>query len=358
MRADDKKIKQAFKELKIPVSYEERVDSLLESLKADAAEERKPAPKRKGKYIFRTAVCFLCTCIMFFVMALHSDAGLLEELKRSLMDFFGFSTSQEAEEAGVSSRPVYVEGKKDLIVELKETVIGAHNIYLLVKITAPTDIAFAEDVGFEYFGFCTGENYDVNHLLGGSRDCQLLETGTGKINEALYVVSMTFDEEIKEGTPVTCFLQNLAVDPFADEPKQLVEGIWSLTFPFEKTVVESVTVEGEPDMTFPYIDGTALVEQIELTPMGIVVLLDVSDVTYDLMNVSDTTVAIELLYIDGSRRKIVSHNPEESFIQGGSISFNLEGDKVIQQQNLEFVEVLNIGEVVGIYIEDLYIPVN
>ncbi len=358
MRADDKKIRKAFRELKVPVSYEERVDALLESLDAQTGQEEERTPKRKGKYVFRVAVCLLCVCFMFSITVLHSNADFWEDLKQSLMDFFGFGTEQEAEDAGVDSNPVYVKDKRDLIVELRETVIDSHNIYLLVKITAPPDIAFAENVGFEYFGFCEGENYDVNRLLGGSRDCRLLEVGTQKANEALYVVSMRFDEEIQEDAPVTCFLQNLTADPYGEEPELLVEGIWSLEFPFERTVVESVTVEGGPEMTFPYIDGTAVVEGIELTPTGILLQLDVSDVTYELMNVSDTTVAIKLLYIDGSEKVIVSHSPEEGYTQGGSISFNTQGDKVTQQQNLEFTGILDIGEVVGVYIEELYVPLK
>ncbi len=75
-------------------------------------------------------------------------------------------------------------------------------------------------------------------------------------------------------------------------------------------------------------------------------LWDVSSVDYELMNVSDTTVAIKLVYIDGSEKIIVSHTPDESFIQGGSISYSSEENKVIQQQNLEFTEVLNVADVI------------
>jgi len=356
MRADDKKIKRTLRELKVPVSYEERVDKLLDSLKAEPEQEEAPLPKKRGKYIFRAAIGLLCICIMFSVTVLHSNADFWEELKRTLMDFFGFHTEQEAEDAGVGSKQIHVTGKRDLIVELKETVIDTHNIYLLVNITAPTNIAFAEDVGFEYFGFCEGENYDINRQLTGSLDCRLLENDMEKPNVALYVVSMNFDQELPEGAHVTCFLQNLAIDPYSDEPEQLVEGIWSLTFPFERTVVDSLTVEGTPDMLFPYIDDSAKVEHIELTPTGLVLLLDVSGVDYELMNVSDTTVAIKLLYVDGSTKTIVSHNPDESFIQGGSNSFETEGDKITQQVMLEFTKILNIEKVMGIYVEDLYIP--
>jgi len=364
MRAADKKIKRIFKELRVPVSYEERVDDMLTSLREDAAKEEGPLkekeflPKKRGKYVFRAAACLLCICVMFSVAALHSKAGFWENFRRTLMDFFGFATGQEAEENGVESRPLHVEGKKDLFVELQEAVMGAHSMYLLVKVTAPTDIVFAENIGFDYFGFCEGENYDVNRLLSGSRDCRLLEVGAEKPNEALYVASINFDQELSEGTYVTCFLQNLAADPYGDEPELLVEGIWSMSFPYELTDVDSVTIEGGPEAVFPYIDDTAVVERVELTPTGMVVVLDVSSIDYELMNVSDTTVAIKLLYVDGSKKTIVSHTPGESFIQGGSISYESEGDMVKQQQNLEFSEVLDIGEVMGVYIEELYMPVK
>ncbi len=365
MRAADKKIKRVFKELRVPVSYEERVDDTLASLKEDAAKEEEAAPKaeepvpeKRRKYVFRAAACLLGIFVMFSVMALHSKAGFWEEFKRTLMNFFGFTTGQEAQENGMDSASLHVAGKKDLIMELQEAVIDAHSIYLLVRITAPADVAFTENTGFDYFGFCEGENYDINNLLSGSRDCRLLEVKEEKPNEALYVVSMTYDQELSEGTSVTCFLQNLTEDPYGDEPELLVEGIWSMTFPFERTVVENVMVEGGPELTFPYLDGAAVVESIELTPTGMVVTLDVSSVDYELMNVSDTTVAIKLVYIDGSEKIIVSHTPDESFIQGGSISYSSEGNKVTQQQNLEFMEVLNVAEVAGVYLEDLYIPVK
>ncbi len=357
MRAVDKKIKQIFKELKVPVSYEERVDDMLTSLKEEAAKEDEPAQKGRGKYVLRTAVCLLCICIMFSAMVLHSKADFWEQFRRTLMDFFGFTTEQEADEAGIGSMSLHVEGKKDLFVELQEAVIDAHNIYLLVKITAPTDIAFAQNIGFDYFGFCEGENYDVNHLLSGSRDCRLLEVMEEMPNVGLYVVNICFDQEIAEGTPVTCFLKDLTADPYGETPELLVEGIWSMTFPYERTIVDSVTIEGGPEMSFPYLDGTAAVESIELTPTGMVLMLDVSNLTYELMNVSDTTVAIKFLLIDGSEKTIVSHSPDESFIQGGSILFSSE-EEATQQQNLEFEEIFNIGEVVGVYIEDIYIPVK
>lgn len=357
MKADDKKIKRIFKELKVPVSYEERVDDMLAALKADAAKEEGPAPKKMGKYILRTAVCLVCVCVMLSAMVLHSNADLWAGFRQSLMDFLGFSSEQEAEGSGVNSAPMRVEAKKDLFVELQEAVIDAHNIYLLVRITAPTDIAFTDKITFDYFGFCTGENYDVNKLLAGSRDCKLLEVMDGMSNAGLYVVSICFEQTLSEETPVTCFLKDLTDDPNGESPELLVEGMWSLTFPFHQTIVDNVTIKGGPDASFPYMDGTAAVESIELTPTSLVLTLDASNLTLELMNVTDTTVAIRLAFIDGSEKVIVSHDPNESFIQGGSIYIGSEDDP-IQKQTLEFAEILNIAEVTGVYIEDLYFPLK
>lgn len=354
MRLNDKEIRRAFKELKVPASYDERMDALLESM--DSEEEK--SDRNKSKWLFRLVLCLLCAGIIISTMLLSIKAGILDDFKQTLMEFFGFDTQDAAEDAGVWSRPMDVESKPDLMVELKETVIDNHNIYLLVRIIAPPGVEFTEDVGFEYFGFCAGNNYDVNNLLGGSSDCRLLKTGEGKINEAEYVISMNFDEVLEDGDNVTCFVQNLAVNPYAEEPQRLVEGIWSLTFPFERTVAQSVRVEGNSEMVFTYIDTTAVVESIELSPLGMLLRADVSAFPYEMLSLSDTVIAIKLIYIDGHEQIIVSHNPEESFVQGGSTSFSEEGDKVIQQDNLEFEHILNIEGVVGFYIEDLYVPVN
>lgn len=364
MKVNDRQIKKAFKELKTPASYDKKVDDLLEQLKAEAVKEKeaakeevRPTRKKRGKWVFRIAVGALFAGILISVMAVRSEANFLETFKRTLMDFFGIKY-EEAEDAGVKSRAAEVESKKDLMVELKETVIDSHTIYLRVKITAPADIVFKKEIGFEYFGFCAGNNYDVNNLLGGSRDCRLMEVSGEKKNEAMYVISMRFDQELEEGAPVTCFLQNLAENPYSEEPKQLVEGIWSMTFPFERTVADTVQINGGPDFVFPFIDGTAFVKSIEITPTGMVIQYDVSNVDYDLMNVSDTTIAVKLLYLDGHEQVIESHNPEENFMQGGSISYENEEDKVFRQDNIEFSEILSITDVTGVYIEDVYLSVR
>lgn len=371
MKVNDRQLKKAFKEFKTPASYDKKVDDVLEQLKAEAAKEaneKEPMKKseskegrstRKGrmKWVFRAAVALLFIGILTSVIAVRSEANFLERFKRTLMDFFGMKY-EDAADVGVKSRAKQVESKPDLMVELKEAVMDSHTIYLRVKITAPADIAFKKEIGFEYFGFCTGNNYDGNNLLGGSLDCRLMEVGGEKTNEAMYIVSIRFDEELKDGTPITCFLQNLAENPYSKEPKRLVEGMWSLAFSFEQTVVDALQINGGPEYKFSYIDGTAFVKNIELTPMGMVIQYDVSDVDYDLMNVSDTTIAVKLLYLDGHEQVIVSHNSGESFIQGGSTSYSNEGDKVFQQDNLEFAEILSIADVTGIYIEDVYISVR
>ena len=86
---------------------------------------------------------------------------------------------------------------------------------------------------------------------------------------------------------------------------------------------------------------------------------DVSNFTSDELGISDTDIAIRLKMIDGSELTVVSHDPEETgYVQGGSISFTEEGEKTYQQVNLEFDSMINIGKVVGVYIEDLYVPIK
>lgn len=373
MKVNDNQLKKAFKEFKTPASYDKKVDDVLKQLKAEAAKEeaanekeptKKSEPKeerstRKGrmKWVFRVAVALLFIGILTSVIAVRSEANFLEQFKRTLMDFFGMKY-EDAADVGVKSRAKQVESKSDLMTELKEVVIDSHTIYLRMKITAPTDVVFKKEIGFEYFGFCTGNNYDANNVLGGSLDCKLMEVGGEKSNEAMYIVSICFDKELEDGTPITCFFQNLAENPYSEERKRLVEGMWSLTFSFERTVVDALQIDGGPEYAFSYIDGTAFVKNIELTPMGMVIQYDISDVDYDLMNVSDTTIAVKLLYLDGHEQVIVSHDPGENFLQSAGTSYTNEGDKVFQQGTLEFAEILSIADVTGIYIEDVYISVR
>lgn len=237
--------------------------------------------------------------------------------------------------------------------------MDSHSIYLLVQITAPPDIRFDEDILFDYFCFCRGTNYSVNQLLGGSLSCELLEVNEDIPNMATYVVSLVYDEVLEEGEEVTVCFEDLTRDPYSDDPELLIDGVWSVTFFYYPTVTDRIELEGTPEMVFPFLGTTADLLKLELSPFGILVYADVSNFPSDELGVSDTNIAIRLKMIDGSELVVVSHDPDiAGYTQGGSISFSEEGGRTFEQVNLEFTNMVNIAKVVGVYIEDLYIPVK
>lgn len=355
----DKKIKELSKDINISASYDKRVKETLQLIEQTEDDEYNLPIKKAGKKrLLRVAVCVICIICLISVTALEVHADLFATFKENLLDFFGFSSKEEAKENGVDSESVYIEGKPDLMLELQEVMIGSHNIYLLVKITAPSNIKFSDAVGFDYFCFCEGDNYNNDDLLSGARDCELLEVSAEKPNVATYVVSITYEQDLEEGCNVTAYFKDLEVNPYSDNPEMLVEGMWSITFPLWKTVTDNITIEGTSDMVFSYINTTATVEYIELTPSGMVLKTDISNFPYDELGVSDTTIAVKLKLIDGNEQIIVSHNPEESFLQSGSTFYDDGDERTYQTDTLEFTDIIDIHMVYGIYIEDLYIPVE
>ena len=357
----DKEIKRLIRDVELPASYHKKVDSTLKSLEE---QEEVPQKKRNKKWVVRVAICLACIVGLISITSLDAHANIFEEFKESFMDFLGLTSEDETtdgakqEITGVESEKIYTESKPDLMMEAQEVVVDSHTIYLLVKITASSGIEFSEDVGFDYFCFCEGDNYNNNDLLSGARSCELLEVSEQRPNMATYVASITFDQELEEGTNVTAYFKDLERNPYSDNPELLVEGMWSITFPVNKTVTEQISIEGTPDMVFSYINTTAVVDYIEVTPLGLVLNADVSNFPYDELGLSDTTIAITLKMIDGSERPIVSCADGESFIQSGSRYFEQDGDKSYQQDTLEFTEAISLEKVCGIYIEDLYIPVG
>lgn len=357
MKKFDKKIKKLFKKIEVPASYDEKVDKiLLDIMKKESVLEK----RRNSRPLLRLAVLLLCIFCAVSLYTIDAKANIFAVFKETIMDFLGRGSSEDdMEELGVESEKQSVESRPDLMMELQESVIDSHSIYLLVKMTAPPDIRFEEDVLFDYFCFCKGSNYNVDQLLGGSISCELLEVSQDRPNIATYVVSLVFDEVLEEGSEVTVCFQNLTKDPYSDNPELLIEGVWSLTFYYHPTVTDHIEIECTPDMVFPFLNTTAELLNLELTPFGILVYADVSNFPSDELGVSDTNIAIRLKMIDGSELTVVPHDPEEQgYIQGGSISFSNEGDKTFEQVNLEFTNMINIGKVVGVYIEDLYVPLK
>lgn len=358
MNKFDEKIKKLSKNIEAPASYDEKVDKvLLDIMKKDEVILEK---KRNGKLLPRLAVCLLCIFCAVSLYTLDVHADIFSFFRETIMDFLGRGSSEEdLTGMGVESERQAVGSKPDLMMELQESVIDSHSIYLLVKMTAPTNIRFEENILFDYFCFCKGTNYNVDQLIGGAISCELLEVNEDCPNMATYVVSLVFDEVLEEGCEVTVCFRDLTRDPYSSSPQLLVSGVWSLTFYYNPTVTDQIRLEGKPDMVFPYINTTAQLTGIELSPFGIQVRADVSNFPSDELRLSDTTIAIRLKMIDGSELTVVSHDPEErGYIQGGSVSFSSEGEKTYQQANLEFTNMINISKVMGVYIEDMYVPIK
>ncbi|MDE5588011.1 MAG: hypothetical protein K2J60_02575 [Acetatifactor sp.] len=358
MNKFDRKIKELSKNIEVPASYDEKVDKvLLDIMKKDMA----PLEKRKNRKLLpRLAVCLICIICAISLYTIDAHAHIFSFFKESILDFLGRGNSEDdIEDMGVGSEKQSVDSKLDLMMELQESVMDSHSIYLMVKMTAPPDIRFEENVLFDYFCFCKGTNYSSNQLIGGSISCELLEVSEDFPNIATYVVSLVFDENLEEDSEVTVCFEDLTRDPYSSNPELMIDGVWSITFYYHQTVTDRIELEGTPDMVFPFINTTAELMKLELSPFGILVYADVSNFPNDELGISDTNIAIRLKMIDGSELTVVSHDPDtRGYVQGGSISFSEEGDKTFEQVNLEFTNMINIAKVVGVYIEDLYIPIK
>lgn len=350
----DKKMRELSRNMKIPEGYSQKIDGVLQSL-----PEKKVSPYKKKHWLNRKkigfAFCLICFILLVGFNSIEVNADIFESFRLTIMDIFHIGETENS----VESNKMQIESKPDLMMELQETVIDSHNIYLLVKITAPASIEFSKDIAFDYIAFCNGGNYNTDNLIGGATDCYLLETMEGKPNIATYVVTLTSNMDLQEGKDVTVCLKDLEQNPFSDNSKMLVEGMWSIQFPLEMTVRDDIVIEGNADMKYPFVDTMAVLKRVELTPLGITIYSDVSDFPYEELGLSDTTIALTLKMLDGSEQMVMSHNPEDELvIDSGSIEYEKEEEKSYQIDTYSFREVLDINKVVGICIEDLYIPVD
>lgn len=264
----------------------------------------------------------------------------------------------EAEKIGVGSNETNTKSKPDLMLELKETVIDSQTVYMLVKITAPADIQFEKEISFDYFAFSHGENFNSDQLISGATSCELLEVMEQKQNVATYVVSLSTEEELEEGEQITAYFKDLKLNPNGENPEMLVEGMWSLTFPVESTVTENIVIQGNEEMKFPFVKASATINKIKITPLGMTVEADVSEVPYEELGISDTNIALRLKMLDGTEKLVMSHNPEDTWIvDSGSNSYSENEGKNIQKSKYEFSEKVDTKKIAGVYVEDLYVPV-
>lgn len=356
MNKFDKKIKEMSQDMQTPASYDKKVDELLQTL--DKREARSSKSKIGIRFL-QLAFCLFCVLLIlsFHTFSVHAD--IFTFFRETIMDFLMGGSDENPEDLGIGSDHRYAKSKPDLFLELTEKVIDSHNIYLLIKITAPSNIRFAQNITFDYFCFCKGTNYNVDQLIGGAISCELLEINEDRPNIATYVVSLIFDEELEEDTDITACFRDLTLEPNSDHPTLLVNGVWSLTFQFTRTITDNIKIEGNPDMTFSYNNTMAEVKSLELTPLGMVLVSDISNFPAEELGFSDARIAIRLKLIDGSEQVITSQDPEgPNFTQSSMFSF-WEADGVMYQRDtIEFTNAINIDKVLGIYVGDLYIPLK
>lgn len=350
----DKNVKRAAKNFKVPESYEKRVEETIQSLTEDDVSFPCERPKKR----YKGMLVFVCACLIFvalFSTAEVTQAGFLEMFRETIIDFLGIEKT-ESESMGIASQKDNAVSKPDLLIELQEKVIDSQNIYLIVKVTAPADIEFRDHIGFDYFAFAEGSNYNSEYLLPGARDCQLLEVLKGKSNIATYIVNLSSTQELQEGMEVTAFFKDLVDDPQSDHPNVLVEGMWSVTFVVEPTVSEEIVIKGTPEMSYRFLDMNAKLEKLHLTPLGLTIVADISEVDHEQLGFADTSMAIRLKMIDNSELPVSSHDTEAYTITNcGSYSFEETDANIWITATYQFDTPISVAQVSGIYLEDYYL---
>lgn len=364
MQRFDEKIKEKIVMPKMPCDFDERVDRTLaalppkkqnEMLKEEySTEKKKSACYRFYRSRFSMAMIAIFVLCGIVVFATKSEANVITDFVYSLFDLMHIN-HETAQEAGVTSKKTDVEQKPELFLEMKEVVVDSHNMYLRIQITAPGDISFGDEISFDYFAFTKGENYNASALIGGVTDCVYQESKPGKDNIASYLMHLSTTDVIEDGEMVTACFKDLVVHPNSDNPEMLVEGMWSLTFPADYTVTESIKNEYPLGRyPFSFMGTTADLISVDMTPLACSIVMDVSTVDYEQMNISDTSVVLRLHMIDGTSYLLQSHDfDEETYISSGSEEVNtLDDNRVTLTKVFEFEDVIDLSKVVAIEVED------
>ena len=154
-------------------SLRQLLEGREELMKDLERKEKKSGGKKKYFGILALAIVLVAICAGSLLFAgKSSEASFWGHFTQKLRDYFGI-TKEEAEEKGIESTDNKAVSKPELMLEMYEQVMDERNVYLIVKITAPTEVEFSEDIGFSYHAFCRGDNYNTEQLIGGSTDCKL-----------------------------------------------------------------------------------------------------------------------------------------------------------------------------------------
>lgn len=371
MNEFDKMMKADSDKVDIPSNYNNRVDGVLNSL-----PERDVKPVRRSRIPIIAAVVM---AVSLFVVTLsvgkvQSNANFFESFKLTLMDIFHIGTGdnnsehgndaeasyqEKADKLGVESRTEEIKAKMDLMMELKETIIDTHGIYVLVQITAPSDIAFNDDISFDYYAFCEGSNYNADNVIGGAISCSFLERRKSSPNVVLYVMELTGDIGQYMGKDISACFKDLTVNPNGDDREVLVEGIWSISFVADSTVREGIEISGDGEISFPYISTTASIMKLEMTPLGLSMTSDVSNMPFDELGVSDTTISLRIRMVDGTEYVLSPYEDSERYIVDSAESEFDQADGISYQKDIySFSSPIDIDRVLGFYVQDVFVPVQ
>ncbi len=342
----------------VPDAYKVRVEEALDNLPQDGGEESRGKNSFYRARRFQVAIAALALLIVVVTVAgTTANATVFDSFRQTIMDFLHIGDNGDGESKGVKSVEEQQPSKPDLMLELQERVIDNSNIYLLVKIIAPTTVKFNKNIKFDYCSFAKGTNYNADQTIPGVTECSLLEVKPGRENEATYVMQLSSDMEIEEGSMVTAYFKDLMTDPNGSGREMLVEGMWSITFEADYSVSKKVEIKGTDEMKYPFLGKQADVKKVEITPLGMVLRSDISEVPSDILGVSDLTLRIRLKMIDGSEILLMSHDlDEKTAVNSASVSYSNVGKRLYQRNKFEFQSTIDTSHIVGLYIEDLYIP--
>lgn len=227
----EKMLKKHAGSMDVPDTYKAKVEKTFINILQNGGERGHGKKMFYRTRQFRIAVVVLALLVVVITVTDRTvDANIFGSFRQTIMDFLHTGEKGEGECKGVKSVEEQQLSKPDLMVELQELVIDKSNIYLLVKIIAPTNITFNEKIKFDYLVFVRGTNYDADQIIPGVVDCSLQKVNPGRENEATYVVRLSPEEEIEKGSMVTAYFKDLMADPDGSGREMLVEGMWSVPF--------------------------------------------------------------------------------------------------------------------------------
>ena len=124
----------------------------------------------------------------------------------------------------------------------------------------------------------------------------------------------------------------------------------------EPTVSEAIQIEGTPDMTYAFLDTTAKLEKLSLTPLGLTVVSDISEMDPEQLGFADLSTDIRFKQIDGRELVVSSHDTEAYTITGSSSYYFEQPDgKILLTSTYQFQAPISLAQVSGIYLEDYYL---